>query len=294
MGIKLAKAALAFASERGLGHVETRLLVYMSLRALDGPAPVFWAGRDAMAAAIGAHPEEIQAEYNAKPNRKRDLPLKGSLEAGTGADDLAFARVQAALRGLIEAGAITRVSEGNRRERSRYSLIHEGKVSDHPFIWKGMDSAQPISEEGVDSTHERGGLEPRKGWIESTPEEEEEEREEENARATVIPMPFTLTAPPTPNWNDGLPEPRNAQEAARCRRHPTGTSDACGACGENRQTWVNAHRTPTKKRPEPLRHRIEQGRRICANHDHIPTVDGTCRNCEIRADDLAHLIGARA
>ena len=272
MGYKLVDAAFAFVRareqrERELEAIEVALLLLMAHRADDqASSPAFWLKRSEICAQLGI--------------RDTDAGRK---------------RVQRALGALAAASAIDPPQKYQRGFTPRYSLIYQGGCSastPSPEVWTP----------GIPLEAAKGDAQRPQVWTPGIPSmdaqhppEEKEQKEEEAARANLTPMPFTLTQPPTPNWDDALPEPRNAQEAARCRRHPTGTSEACGACGENRQTWVHAHRASTQpRRPVPLRHRIEAGRRICDNHDHIPTADGTCRNCEIRADDLAHLIGARA
>ena len=54
MGAGLVKAAFQLAADHGLDHAPTRLLVFMAVTAIDDdPAPAFYAGRDALAGALG-------------------------------------------------------------------------------------------------------------------------------------------------------------------------------------------------------------------------------------------------
>ncbi|WP_438353697.1 hypothetical protein [Microbacterium sp. CJ88] len=314
--MRLVKAALSFAAERGLGHAETRLLIFMSMKAVDSDAePRYWAGRDVSAVALGAVPERIRDEWNANPSRKRDLDL-------TEAAELARARVQTAVRRLIEAGAIERASGGYRGSTTVYRLIHEGKGFIHPFFSVGVDETTPIPDspanpagenpKGVDLNHERGGSQPRKGWMETTPEEDEDQEEgksppypprqidlpsradeqppESGDRITDDWLQSPIVVQPAP-WYADLPEPTTSAEAARCERHPRGTTEPCGSCMTNRRTWDAAHRTNSRARRPARELVVRNGREVCANNaDHLVLKDGTCKFCMIRAIDLAALL----
>lgn len=282
MGYKLVDAAHAFvyahnerarqSGQRGLEPTDVALLTWMASRAKDEDAiPTYTAGWKYSAAALGIPASES--------GRKR---------------------VQRSLDALILCGAIARTKPGytgsaahhslNYARGTRLSLIDGEPTVEHfesgtPVSPIESESGTPASESGT-PVSEMGDT--------SVPPKERTEREREAARAqpsNLAVMPFTLSAHEPAPWDAELPEPRNATEAARCPRHPHGTTAACGACGENRQTWTDAHRKAERSRkPAPLRLRITDGRRVCDNQPHHRLADGTCANCEIHPEDLAALL----
>lgn len=280
MGSRLATAAFTFVSaynerarqseQREIDATGVALLALMGLRAIDDSTePTYFAGWEATAAALG-------------------LP----------ATETSRKRVQRATAALIEASAIDRLTRGHKGSTARYRLSYAKGTPVSPFEEESgtpvspieSDSGTPQTDSGTNETVQRDSHVPPRRY---------RNKEDEAARAepsNLTLMPFTLATPEAPAWDDHLPEPRNSTEAARCRRHPTGTSERCGACGENRQAWVDANRKAERSRkPAPLRYRTAGGRRICDNQPHQPLADGTCANCEIHADDLADLlIGAHA
>lgn len=287
MGYKLVDAAHAFvhahnerarqSGQRGLEPTEVALLTWMASRAKDEDAvPTYTGGWKYSAAALGIPDSES--------GRKR---------------------VQRALDSLIASGAIVRTKPGytgsvahhslNYGKGTRLSLIDGTPTvttaeSGTPMSHSPAESGTPVSESGTPASEMRDS---------GVPPEERTENDREAARAqpsNLAVMPFTLSAREPDRWDAHLPEPRNSTEAARCRRHPTGTDERCGACRENREAFNDAKRKAERMRkPAPLRHRTVGGRRVCDNQPHQPLADGTCANCEIHADDLADLlIGARA
>lgn len=89
--------------------------------------------------------------------------------------------------------------------------------------------------------------------------------------------------------------PRELEYPAQCVRHQDGRHSApCFDCGEARKAHARTQRATRRSRSAP-QYRTVDGRRICNDRPHNPTADGTCRNCEIRAEDLAaELLGAIA
>lgn len=276
MGYKLATAAFTFVSgynerareegQRELEAIEVALLTLMSLRAVDDDAePAFWLKRAEICSLLGIRDTEA--------GRKR---------------------VQRALTALAEAGAIAVPEKYQRGYTPRYRLIHQGGCPASTLPAEVWTPGIPL--EGAKGDAERPGV-----WTPGIPSmdaqhppEEKEQKEQEAARAqpsNLAVMPFTLSAHEPAPWDAELPEPRNATEAARCPRHPHGTTAACGACGENRQAWTDTHRKAERSRkPAPLRLRIDAGRRVCDNQPHHRLADGTCANCEIHPEDLAALL----
>lgn len=263
MGSLLVTAAYSFVNafndrarrlgERELEITEVALLALMAHTALDGdPVPTFWTKRAEICAQLGIRDTEA--------GRKR---------------------VQRALGALAAAGAITTPGKYQRGHTPRYSLIYQGGCSTSTPSDEVWTPGIPLTGAKGDAPRPKYGRPASPGVDAQRPPEEGRGTEEE---------PFHLESPRAPQWDADLPTPLTPNDAARCPLHPTGTKARCRACGDNRREWETSHSSPTRHRKlDPLRHRVEHGRRICENHPHVPTADGTCRNCEIRAEDLAHL-----
>lgn len=117
MGYKLVMAAYAVAERIKLDHAPARVFVYMALRASDDDAaPVFYAGRDSLALALGVE---------ASPNGYR--------------------AVQRVITSLRTVGAIESVKKGSPNNNSRY-LLRDGTGS--ALTQNTGRSASPVDETG--------------------------------------------------------------------------------------------------------------------------------------------------
>ncbi|WP_319335106.1 hypothetical protein [Streptomyces soliscabiei] len=100
-----------------LSHAPFRLLAYMGVVSLDSPdgnipARLFFAGREAMAVALGTMPPPENPDEPAVMRERR----------------AAFGRVDRALKVLIDEGAVTRVKAAGHFSNAHYALNIRGKA----------------------------------------------------------------------------------------------------------------------------------------------------------------------
>lgn len=280
MGYRLVDAAIEFMTAhnedarahggRELEAVECQLLMLMAQRTRDTDAePTYYAPRAATCAALGIRDTEA--------GRKR---------------------VQRALGRLEGAGAIIRPDSYRRGFSAHYRLIYQGgrdASPNNPQVWTP----------GIPLTDSKGDAKRPRVWTPDDqsmdawhpPQEKEEKEEKGDARATSI-----EADPPPPPEPIPSTDPTPEVTSPFCAAHPRGTSARCRACGDARRTHEAVQRraregTPGRRRRKPpVRLIPRDGRQVHADpHDHVPLPDGTCRDCEIRVDDLAlELAGAIA
>jgi hypothetical protein len=115
MGAQLVGRAIAFAAVNELKPNEFRLLVFMSLTALDtGQPPRYFAKREASAYGIG----RVVADL-----------ADGLTEQQHAARDAAFQAVKVATQGLVRSGAIERLQRGRQGHRAEFALRFRGTKS---------------------------------------------------------------------------------------------------------------------------------------------------------------------
>ncbi|QIS39074.1 hypothetical protein [Clavibacter capsici] len=115
MGAQLVGRAFAFAVDHQLPHHEVRVLAWMALRALDTDSPPrYFAARESTALALGHRvPDEPD-------------PDDPDADAKTAERERAFQRVKVAVRGLVNAGAITRLHAGREGQRAVFAITLGG------------------------------------------------------------------------------------------------------------------------------------------------------------------------
>ena len=113
MGAQLVGKAFAFATEHELKANEMRLLVWMSLMAMDRDTPPrYFASREESAYGLGRFvPDEPH-------------PLDANAEVATLEREAAFQRVKIATAGLVRSGAITRTRRGQAGNRAEFVLSY--------------------------------------------------------------------------------------------------------------------------------------------------------------------------
>lgn len=277
MGHRLVADAFAFVSafnerarqdgDRQLEPLELAVLVLMAHTCPDGDEhPHYFASRETTVAALGI--------TNTDAGRKR---------------------VQRALRALIDAGAINPPETIYRGHTPRYRLIYQGGALASTFAeergtrehhlspgrWTPDARKVDVSDRKVDVSDPEGGALASTG-------RERREQEKEDAREHA----FELQPPPIPEPEDHTPPPPRIP--TQCDRHQDGPhTSPCHACGVARREYEQTERATTRRRRHTITHRTVDGRRICDNRPHVRTADGSCVNCEIRAEDLTPL-GASA
>lgn len=170
MGAGNAKAAMVM--WRNLPHASMRAFVYMALVSLDDDVPpVYFAGREALALALG-----------------RAVPPEDDDPAVVRERRAAFRAVDRALKDLIDAGAIELVKPGAPGRNARYALNLTGRQttvsvdrSDHGHRGPKRDRAQANGPRSAWSTdhgerHERTTVSVTTDHGHRGPEEKEEER----------------------------------------------------------------------------------------------------------------------
>lgn len=145
---------------------EFRLLVYMSLTAMDADNPPrYFGARVASAVALGRMiPDEPSTE---DPTRTEVMRVRAR----------AFEAVKIATRGLVDLGAIRRLKNARTGQRAEYGIMLDVIASQRTAAYKkrirGGDSAHPS---GGDSAPLEGGTQyPKRGGLSLPPRSTEED-----------------------------------------------------------------------------------------------------------------------
>lgn len=267
MGSKLVSAAFAFVREhnaaaraaggRELEALEVALLVLMAHTAVDEHAdPAFWVKRSEICAALGIRDTEA--------GRKR---------------------VQRAVGALAVAGAIAVPRKYFRGQTPRYRLIYQGGCqASTETAREPVDKSTEVWTPGIPLTGSKGDAQrPEYGRLASPgvdawhPLEEGRGTKEEGGETK---LELTESAPSTPPpWDHDLPQPTTAREAARCPKHPHGTSGSCWACGDNRQAWIAEHPSAPVRRPKRHRYDCKAGRHRVSGFKSPGVPDDVCGEC---------------
>lgn len=194
MGANLVKRAIAFGAVNRLTGNEFRVLIQMSVTALDTDRPPrYWSSREETARAIGRMlPDEPESNHPdfARISRER--------EAG-------FAAVKEAIKGLRSKGALRSAQVGRRGYRAAYELTMNGDLTG--------ENPPPIEEEKPTPTRE--GFPPPNGRKNLPltvgnpyPLGTIRIQKDENKETTHLPAPSHLT--PTADLEPEMNEPRCA------------------------------------------------------------------------------------
>jgi hypothetical protein len=161
MGAQLVARAYRFGSQVALKPNEARLLMYMALTALDTDAePKYFASREDSAFALG-----------------RDLANASPAEIAS-----AFQQVKVAVNGLMDTGAITRVTRGSAGRRAEYGITLVPKERSTKVIPVKVRIPYPRSTKVI-----------RRRYVVLTPKEPQEPQEK-NKEKSRDPAPSHLHA----------------------------------------------------------------------------------------------------
>lgn len=267
MGAGLVKAAYAAADAIGMReHAPMRVYLYMAVTALDSnPEPVFYGGRDALAAALAA-------------------PRDASGYRTTGK----------AVRSLVQRGLIAVAAKGAPGRHARYRLL-DGRGKPLASPTSGTTSGSLANEERGPAV--RGDCLPRSDS--SNPEDRR------NAGTPGSSVASSTREPQVPvsnqeqrNLTDQTQEPQvpeqrtlkfslrrkeeNKEEAPptrTCNRHTTWDhAEPCAACRRDR---VAAEAITAARRPATM----SEAPPDCPSGQHqFGPISGYCARCEVRAD----------
>lgn len=249
MGYRLADAAEAVAARLGLAHAPARLFTHMARKASDDDRqPVYFAGQERMALAIGA-------------------------DAGADAGRLALNRAR---RALVKAGVVRVEAKSAPGRNAVYALLDGGgkPLSAAPSAENGYRSATPEVIHRPDdgyrlptpervSVSDRTGIDKRTNGYRSATER------------------VSVSDTPKGEGSQGKEGMRASAPPRTCTKHESWDhSMPCRDCGNDRRA-AEAHQT--QRRPATM-----SARRIdCAdeNRQHRWLADGTCMACETRRYD---------
>lgn len=134
MGARLVGEAFAFATRVPLKPNEMRLLLWMSLIALDSDRPPrYFAAREASALALGRQVPDA-------PD-----PLDPAASSITAVREAAFQRVKLATQGLARAGAIRNLRRGREGTRAEYELTFSAVLSGTESVPQVRTQNVPLS-----------------------------------------------------------------------------------------------------------------------------------------------------